>query len=72
MSRSVKYIEYITPFYDPACIHDIYIITHLCNDPKVMCDKYYRCMHAVPQSQDEVEYLRLYGHIKRCCWFIRN
>src|SRR3989338_9197585 len=46
--------------------------TRLRNDTKVVSDQHHRHAHLILQLLDELENLRLYRHVERRGWFIRD
>ena len=70
MSRTVEDILSGSPFADTAAVHNNDLITHICNDAKVM--SYHDDGHTqfFLKTLHQLQDLRLNGYVKRCCRLI--
>ena len=64
--------EHIGSLDDFACVHDQHVTCELCHDAKIVRDQEDGHAHVVLQGFQQVENLRLNGHIERSGRLIRN
>ena len=53
-------------------LHDKYMISHVGHDTHVVGDENDSCSQTLVEGTQQIQDLRLNGHIERGCWLIRN